>query len=62
MFGIGKGYLLILLFSSLKSDKNLTVRSFFGMIKHGAPHSEWLTFLRTPILTKRSTSNLSVAS
>ena len=41
---------------------NITIWSFLGMIKHGAPHSEWFTFLSTPILTKRSTSALSQAS
>ena len=56
IFGIGKGYLLILLFSSLRSVKNLIVPSFLGMTKQGAAHCEWLTFSRTPILHKRSTS------
>ena len=62
IFGMGKGFLLILLFSSLKSDMKRTVPFFLGIIKVGAAHSERLTHLRTPIFTSLSTSFLKVPS
>jgi hypothetical protein len=40
IFGMGKGFLFILLFSSLKSEIKRTVPFFFGMIKVGAAHSD----------------------
>ena len=56
IFGIGYGFLLIRLFSSLKSVINLIVRSFFGVTKVGAPHSERFTFCKMPIFTNHSPS------
>ena len=62
-FGIGYGFLWILLFSSLKSDKSRTVRlSFLGITHVGAPHSESFTFVSTHISTSCWTSALSLAS
>jgi len=40
ILGIGKGFCLILLLSSLKSEMNLTDPSFLEMMKAGAAHSE----------------------
>ena len=40
ILGIGKGFLLILLFSSLKSEMKRTVPNFLGIIKVGAAHME----------------------
>ena len=55
MFGMGCGFLNILLFSSRKSEMNLADPSVFGTAKAGAAHSERFTFLKTPILTRHST-------
>ena len=41
---------------------NCTVPFFFGMMNVGAAHSEQLTFRRTPMLHKRSTSVRKVCS
>ena len=60
--GIGKGFLFILLFSSLKSEINLTVPFILGIIKVGTAHWELLIFYRTPILITLSTSFLRVGS
>jgi len=46
MFGIGYGFLNVLLFSSRKSEMNLTDPSFLGMIKVGAAHSEQIHLLQ----------------
>ena len=56
ILGIGNGFLPILLFSFLKSDKNLTVPSFLVRMKVGAPHSEQFTFFNTPSWHRCSTS------
>ena len=56
IFGIGNGFRLIRLFSSRKSDMNLTVPFFFGMINVGAAHSEQFTFRSTPIRQSLTTS------
>ena len=40
ILGIGKGFLLILLLSSLKSDMKQIVPLFLGIIKVGAAHLE----------------------
>ena len=56
MFGNRKEYLLILL---LKSDRNMTLSSFFGIMKQGVAHWLWLTFLSTPMFTRRSTYSFS---
>ena len=61
MLGKGKGFLLILVLSFLKSIMNLTVLSFLGIIVEGACHSESLICLRTPISQSLSSSNLSVS-
>ena len=49
--GIGKGFVFIVVLSSLKSEINLTVPLFLGIIKVWAIH--WLSsiFFNTPILT-----------
>ena len=62
ILGIGNGLRLIRLFSSLKSEIKRTVPFFFGIINVGAAHSELLIRLRTPILTRHSTSFLRVSS
>ena len=62
IFGIGNGFRLILLFNSLKSEMNLTVPSFLGIIKVGAAHSERLIFFNTPSFISLSTSNRSAFS
>ena len=62
IFGIGNGLRLILLFHSLKSEMNLTVPFFLGIIKVGAAHSELLIFLNTPSFINLSTSNRSAFS
>jgi len=59
-FGIGHGFLNVLLFSSRKSEMNLADPSFSEMIKVGAAHSECFTIFRTPILIRHSTSAFSV--
>ena len=62
VLGNGGGFLLILLFNSLKSEMNLTVKSFSGIINVGEAYCDWLTFFSTPHLTNLSASNLSVYS
>ena len=62
IFGIGKGFLFILLFSSRKSEMNWIIPFFFGMMNVGAAHSERFTFRKTPMLHKRSTSVRKVCS
>jgi hypothetical protein len=52
ILGIGNGFCLIRLFSSRKSDINLTVPFFFGMMNVGAAHSERFTLRSTPIQQK----------
>ena len=59
---IGKGLLFILLFSSLKSEINLTVQIKLGFIKVGASHWGLLIFFNTPILTNQFTSFYRVSS
>ena len=61
MFGIGYGVRTIRLLSSRKSEMNLTLPSFLGIMKVGAAHSERFTRLSTPTLQRRSTSRLSVS-
>ena len=62
IFGNGKGFLLINLFNSLKSDTNRTVSSFFGIRKDGDCHSERFTFFNTPVLTSQFTSSSNVSN
>ena len=57
-----KGFLLILLFNSQKSETNLTNPSFFGIINVGNPHSDQFTLHKTPRLQSLCNSFLSVAS
>jgi hypothetical protein len=56
ILGIGNGFRFIRLFSSRKSDMNLTVPFFFGMMVVGATHSERFTLRSTPIRQGLSTS------
>jgi len=62
IFEIGNGFLRIHLFNSLKSEINLTVPFFLGIIKVGAAHLLFLIFFKTPIFTNLSTSFLRVGS
>ena len=62
ILGIGNGLRLIRLFSSLKSEINLTVPLILGIIWVGAAYWELLIFLNTPILINLSTSFLRVGS
>ena len=48
ILGIGNGFLLILLLTSLKSEMNPTVSFFFGVINVGAAHSELFLRFKTP--------------
>ena len=50
------------LLSSRKSEIDRTVPSFLDMINVGAVYSEWLIFLSTPNLHRRSISNFKVIS
>ncbi len=56
-----KGFLTILLLSSLKSDIVRTVRSFFGVINVGEAHCEYGCHFITPIDTNQSISFMRVA-
>ena len=60
IFGIGKGLCLIHLLSSQKSEMNLTVASFFEMMKVGAAHLLLLICFNTPNLTSLSNSTFRV--
>ena len=57
ILGIGNGFLLILLLSSLKSEMKRTVPFFLGIINVGAAHSELFLRFKTPIFTNLLTSN-----
>ncbi len=48
ILGMGKGFLTILLFNSLKSLTTLTVLSFFGIMNVGEAHSESACHCNTP--------------
>jgi hypothetical protein len=56
ILGIGNGFRFIRLFSSRKSDMNLTVPFFFGMLNVDAAHSERFTLRSTSIRHSLSTS------
>jgi hypothetical protein len=56
ILGIGNGFRFIRLFSSRKSDMNLTLPFFLGMMNVGAAHSERFTLRSTPIRQSLSTS------
>jgi hypothetical protein len=45
ILGIGYGFRIIRLFSSRKSDMNLTVPFFLGMMNVGASHSDGLLYV-----------------
>src|SRR6476620_8046959 len=62
ILGIGKGCLLILLFSSLRSAKERRDPSGLLIVNIGQAHSEWLIFLKIPCLHNLSTSSLSFCS
>ena len=49
ILGIGNGFLLIFLFSFLKSEMKRTVPFFLGIIIVGAAHSELFLRFKTPI-------------
>ena len=61
ILGIGKGILLILLFSSLKSEMKRTVLYFLGMIKVGASHLDLFLRFDTTIFINVVTSVLRVS-
>ena len=50
------------LLSSQKSEMNLTVASFFEIIKVGAAHSLALIYFNTPSLMSQSNSTFRVCS
>ena len=58
ILGIGNGFLLILLLSSLKSEMKRTVTFFLGIKNIDAAHSELLVFLKTSMFTNLRTSVL----
>ena len=62
ILGIGYGIRLILLFNSRMSLIKRMVLSFLGIMNNPKAHSESFTFLRTPILHRRSSSTLRVVS
>ena len=49
ILGIGKGFLLILLFSSLNSEMKQTIPLFLEIIKVGVAHLELFLRFNTPI-------------
>ena len=61
IFGIGNGFLLIILFNLLKPDNNLIGILFFGWIKVGAPHSNLFSF-EYPYLENTTSLLLKIAS
>ena len=62
ILGIGQGFRLMLLFSSLKSDIKRTVPFFFGKMKVGAAHCELFMRFNMPIFTNRSSYLFKVSS
>ena len=58
ILGIGNGVRITRLFTSLKSDMNLTVLFFLGIINVGDAHFDVGWLLSTPNLHNRSTSFL----
>ena len=61
IFGVRNGFLLIILFSYLKLDMNMTVPLIFVSIKVGDPRSCIFTFLSTPSWKILSTSFLKMS-
>ncbi len=61
ILGIGYGFLPICLLSSLKSDIERTVWSFFGMMKEGKAHLDDDRHFNTPINIRRLISFIRVA-
>ncbi len=51
ILGIGKGFLINLLFTSQKSLKKQMVLSFFGIMKDGNTHSDAGCLFNTPVDT-----------
>ena len=62
IFGMGKGFLLLRLFSSLKSEIKRAVPFFLGIMNVGAAHSELSIRFNITISYKRYTSYFSVPS
>ena len=62
ILGIGKGFLLILLLSSLKSEMKCTVPLFLEIIKVGAAHLELFLRLNTAIFINLLTYIFTVSS
>ena len=60
----GRGCLCLTkhLFTPMKSVRNQTVASFFGIVKHGTAHYEVFTFFSRPMISNLLTSFLAVAS
>jgi hypothetical protein len=62
IFGIGKGLLTNLLFTSQKSPKKRTVLSFLGIMKDDEAHSDAGCLSNTPSLHNLTTSLLMMVS
>ena len=61
ILGIGNGFRNSLLLTFLRSVKNLTVPSFFGIINEGDDHGESTSFLITPNFVSLSSSLLNIS-
>ena len=62
ILGIGKGFLLIILLSSLKSEMKRTVPFLLVIIKVGAAHLELFLRFNTPMFINLLTSVFRVSS
>ena len=62
ILGIGKGFLLSLLLSSLKSEMKRAVPLFLGIIKVGETHLELFLRFNTPMCIDLSNSIFIVSS
>ena len=62
ILGIGNGFLLILFFSSLKSEMKQTVSFLWGIINVGAAHSELIVRFKTLMIINVIASIFRVSS
>ena len=62
ILGIGKGFLLIFLLSSLKSEIKQTIAFILGVIKVGAAHLELILHFYTPMFINLLTIVFRVSS